>query len=385
MKKIKVGIIGMGYIGESHIEAVRRIGCCELYAVADTNTELAKAKAEYYGIEKCYSSVEELLADPEIDAVHNCTPNFLHLRINKEIIRSGKHLLSEKPLCTTYTEAMELVELKKEYPDSVAAVNFNYRMNPMVQEMKSRIGAGKIGEVRLMTGSYQQDWLLYDTDYSWRLEPEVAGESCCIADIGSHWMDAVQHVTGHRIVEVMADLKTVIPVRKKPKKQTETFTSLVTAEYEEVEVKNEEYGAVMFHTDKGAVGVYHVSELAAGHGCYFNFEINGSTASLKWNQEENDRLWMGMRDDDNRFIIRNPNTISPEVKAYTGLAMGHPEGWNDAFKGNIYAFYKYITDGMQGDPVFATLEQAAYIVKLTEAIVESSRKKQWIKVEEWRK
>ena len=381
MKKIKVGIIGMGYIGESHIEAVRRIGFCELYAVADTNAELAKAKAEYYGIEKCYSSVEELLADPEIDAVHNCTPNFLHLDINKEIIKSGKHLLSEKPLCMNYEQAKELVELKKQYPDSVAGVNFNYRLNPMVQETKNRISDGKIGDVRVITGSYQQDWLLYDTDYSWRLEPEVSGISCAIADIGSHWMDAVQHVTGHRITEVMADLKTVIPVRKKPKKQTETFTSNVPTEFDEVEVKNEDYGAVLFHTDKGATGVYHVSEVAAGHGCYFNFEINGSKASLKWNQEENDRLWMGFRDDDNRYIIRDPNNITDGAKPYTALAMGHPEGWNDAFKGNIYAFYKYIAEDMKGEPVFSTLEQAAYIVKLTEAVVESSNKKAWVKID----
>lgn len=381
MKKIKVGIIGMGYIGESHIEAVRRIGFCELYAVADTNAELARAKAEYYGIEKCYSSVEELLADPEIDAVHNCTPNFLHLDINKEIIKSGKHLLSEKPLCMNYEQAKELVELKKDYPDSVAGVNFNYRLNPMVQETKNRISDGKIGDVRVITGSYQQDWLLYDTDYSWRLEPEVSGISCAIADIGSHWMDAVQHVTGHRITEVMADLKTVIPVRKKPKKQTETFTSNVPTEFDEVEVKNEDYGAVLFHTDKGATGVYHVSEVAAGHGCYFNFEINGSKASLKWNQEENDRLWMGFRDDDNRYIIRDPNNITYGAKPYTALAMGHPEGWNDAFKGNIYAFYKYIAEDMKGEPVFSTLEQAAYIVKLTEAVVESSNKKTWVKID----
>ena len=385
MKKIKVGIIGMGYIGESHIEAVRRIGCCELYAIADTNADLAKAKADYYGIEKCYSSVSDLLSDPEIDAVHNCTPNFLHLSINKEIIKSGKHLLSEKPLCMNYAQAKELVELKKQYPDSVAGVNFNYRLNPLVQETKNRITDGKVGDVRVITGSYQQDWLLYDTDYSWRLEPEVSGISCAIADIGSHWMDAIQHVTGHRITEVMADLKTVIPVRKKPKQQTETFTSNVPTEFEEVEVLNEDYGAVLFHTDKGATGVYHVSEVAAGHGCYFNFEINGSKASIKWNQEENDRLWMGFRDDDNRFIIRNPNSISEGAKPYTALAMGHPEGWNDAFKGNIYAFYKYIEDGMKGEPIFATLEQAAYTVKLTEAVVESSKKRAWVKLDEFDK
>lgn len=380
MNKLKTAIIGLGYIGESHIEAVRRIGCCELYAVADTNTELAKAKADLYGIEKCYESIDELLSDPEIDAVHNCTPNFLHLSINRDIIKSGKHLLSEKPLCMTYDEAMELVELKKSYPDSVAAVNFNYRMNPMVLETKSRIKNGKIGDVRIITGSFQQDWLLYDTDYSWRLEPEIAGPSCAIADIGSHWMDIVQHTTGHTIKEVMADLKTVIPIRKKPKKQTETFTNNVPTEYDEVEIKNEEYGAVMFHTDKGATGIYHVSEVAAGHGCYLNFEINGSKASLKWNQEENDRLWLGTRGGDNCYIIRDPNAIAPEAKPFTSLAMGHPEGWNDAFKNNIYAFYKQIESGNKEQPVFATLEQAAYIVKLAEAVVQSSKEKKWVKI-----
>lgn len=380
MNKIKVGIIGMGYIGESHIEAVRRIGLCELYAIADTNAELAKQKAEYYGIEKCYSTVDELLSDPDIDAVHNCTPNFLHLEINRKIIKSGKHLFSEKPLCSTYAEAAELVELHKQYPNCIAAVNFNYRMNPMVQETKAKIKNGEIGQVNIATGSYQQDWLLYDTDYSWRLEPEVSGNSCAIADIGSHWMDAFQHVTGHKIVEVMADLRTVIPVRKKPKKQTETFTSNVPTEFDEVEVKNEDYGAVMFRTDKGACGVYHVSEMAAGHGCYFNFEINGSKASIKWNQEENDRLWMGYRGGENRLIIRDPNTISPEVRPYTALAMGHPEGWNDAFKGNFYAFYRSIAEGTAENAPFATLEEAAYIVKLTEAIVKSSNERAWVKV-----
>ncbi|MBE7048947.1 MAG: Gfo/Idh/MocA family oxidoreductase [Ruminococcaceae bacterium] len=380
MKKWNVGIIGMGYIGESHIEAVRRIGLCNLYAVADVNAELAKKKAEEYGIERYYSTVEELLADPNIDVVHNCTPNFLHTAINKQIIRSGKHLLSEKPLSISYEEAEELIAVKNEHPEVAACVNFNYRMNPMVQEARAKIGRGEIGDVRIMSGCYLQDWLLYDTDYSWRLEPEMSGPSCSIADIGSHWMDIVQHMTGHTIVEVMADLKTMIPIRKKPTKQIETFSESKATEYEEKEIKNEDYAAVMFRTDKGASGVFHVSELCAGHGCFFNFEINGSKASIRWNQEENDKLWMGYRGDENRVIIRNPNTISPEARPYTALAMGHPEGWNDAFKGNIYAFYRYIDGGMQGEAPFASLEQAAYLIKLTEAIVKSSQTRQWVTV-----
>lgn len=380
--KIRVGIIGMGYIGESHIEAIRRIGLCQLCAVADTNYALAKEKAEAYGIEKVYASVDELLADSEIDAVHNCTPNFLHKQINEKILRAGKHLFSEKPLTMNYAEAKALLEIKKQCPGVEAAVNFNYRMNPMVQEIRARIKAGEAGDVRIITGSYNQDWLMYDTDYSWRLEPEVAGNSCCIADIGSHWMDIIQHVTGHKIVSVLGDAVTVIPVRKKPAHQQETFKDAVSEDYIEVQVKNEEYAAVMFKTDKGATGVFHVSELAPGHGCDFNFEINGSKLSYGWNQEQNDRMWIGRRGGDNSVVIRNPNLISDSAKPYTSLAMGHPEGWNDAFKGNFYAFYKFLADGKKGERIYSTLEDAAYIVKLTEKIIESSNKKTWINIEE---
>lgn len=381
MKKLKTAIIGLGYIGESHIEAINRIGLCSLHGVYDADRNMAKTKAEYYGIPKCYASLDELLCDPEVDVVHNCTPTKLHHEINCRIIKAGKHLLSEKPLCTTKAESDELIALKAAHPELAAGVNFNYRQNPMVTEMKSRIAAGEAGEVRIIQGSYLQDWLLRETDYSWRLEKAVSGDSCAIADIGSHWMDAVQYVTGHKITKVMADIDTVIPVRKKPKKANLTFTSAVPTDFEEVEVENEDYGAVLFRTDKGARGVFCVSELCAGHGCYFNFEIDGSKASFRWNQEENDRLWMGMRDGDNRYIIRNPNTLSPEAKAFTGLAMGHPEGWNDAFKGNIHSFYKYVADGMKGEPQFATLFEAARLVALTEAIIKSGREKKWVEIQ----
>lgn len=380
MKKLKTAIIGLGYIGESHIEAVHRLGMCELYGVYDVNSEAAAQKAKYYGIPKCYASIDELLADPEVDVVHNCTPNRLHHEINCKILKAGKHLFSEKPLCSSYEEAKDLIALKKAHPELAAGVNFNYRLNPMVMEMRSRIKRGDIGDVRIMSGSFLQDWLLYETDYSWRLEPALAGPSCCIADIGSHWMDAVQFVTGHKITKVMADLETVIPVRKKPTKANLTFTSEVPTEFEEVEVKNEDYGAVLFKTDKGARGVFFASELCAGHGCGLNFEIDGSKASFKWHQEENEKLWMGNRDTDNHYIIRNPNSLSPEAKAFTGLAKGHPEGWNDAFKGNFWSFYQYIADGMTGEPPFATLEEAAQLVHLTECIVESSKEQKWIEV-----
>lgn len=383
MSRIKVGIIGMGFIGVSHLEAVRRVGFAELAAVADVNYELAKKKADEYYIPKCYKTVDELLADKEISVVHNCTPNNLHLEINEKIIRSGKHVFSEKPLAKTSDESKKMLELLKEYPNTIHGVNFNYRMNPLVQDMKNKVKRGEIGTPKLVHGSYLQDWLLYDTDYNWRIEPEVSGPSRCISDIGSHWMDSVQTVLGAKIVEVCADLVTTLPVRKKPKGQVETFSANVSTEYEEVEIKTEDYGAVLFKMDNGVHGVFYASEVSAGRKCWLNFEIDGTKASMYWNQESADHMWMGFRDKDNSHVMRNPLFMPPESKQYTYLAAGHPEGWNDALKNNIQSYYKYIVDGkvMGKDPCdFATFEEGHYIMKLTEAILESSKTRSWVRI-----
>ena len=384
MERIRIGIIGMGYIGVSHIEACRRIGFVEVVAVADTNYELAKAKADEYSIPKCYATVEQLLADPDIDAVHDCTPNFLHAEINEKIIRSGKHIFSEKPLARSSEETKRVLDLLKEYPDTVAGVNFNYRMNPQLQEMKARVQSGQCGKVLLVHGSYLQDWLLYETDYNWRIEPEISGPSRCIADIGSHWMDSIQNITGAKITEVFADLVTVFPTRKKAKTQVETFShNDGEIEYEEVPVNTEDYGAVMIRLDNGASGVFYVSEVSAGRGCYINIEVDGAKESYEWNQQRCDEMWVGRRDGANCLELRNPNSLSPNAAQYTYLAKGHPEGWNDAFKNNFMAFYTFIRDGKKlgtDKPDFATFEEADYIVRLTEAIIESSKTKQWVKV-----
>ena len=192
-------------------------------------------------------------------------------------------------------------------------------------------------------------------------------------------MDLVEHITGEKIVELVADLRTTHPIRKKPLKQVETFTSGSSeVPYEEVEIKNEDYASVMFRLSGGATGSYTVSEVSAGHGCYFQVEISGSKVSLMWNQEQNDRMWVGRRNGENSVVIRDPAIMDPEARAYTGLAKGHPEGWNDAFLNNIRGFYRHITLGET--PRFATLEDAAHIVRLTEACVESSKTRAWVTV-----
>jgi predicted dehydrogenase len=383
MERINVGIIGMGYIGVSHMEALRRIGFTRLSAVADTNSELARAKAEEFSIPRSYDSIDALLADPEIQVVHNCTPNALHTEVNRRILQAGKHLLSEKPLAMNSTETAGLLALLRQHPQLVAGVNFNYRMNPQVQQVRQMVRGGELGDIRLVHGCYLQDWLLYDTDYNWRIEPEVGGPSRCIADIGSHWMDIIQHITGARIVSVCADLVTALPTRKKARGQVETFSRQQDTEYEEVPVRTEDYGAVLIKMDNGVSGVFYVSEISAGHGCYFDFEINGSKASAAWNQERADELWIGRRDAPNQLMLRDPGTMAPGVSQPGALAKGHPEGWNDAFTSNIRRFHTFIAQGKRlgtDQPDFATFEDAHYIIRLTEAILDSARTRQWVNI-----
>ena len=224
MDKIKCGIIGTGYISDSHIDAIRRIGFADIAVLTDINFELAKDKAKKYSIEKCCKNVDELLSDDEVSVIHNCTPNNLHFEINKKIISSGKHVFSEKPLTLTSSQCKELLDLLDKSPEIVAGVNFLYRMNALVQEMKYKVKNGDIGRPILVHGSYLQDWLLYDNDYNWRVEKEFGGASRVVSDIGSHWIDAVQTVLDDRITEVCADMSTIYNIRKKPEGQVGTFS-----------------------------------------------------------------------------------------------------------------------------------------------------------------
>ncbi|WP_372634164.1 Gfo/Idh/MocA family protein [Cohnella sp.] len=382
---MKAGIIGMGFIAGSHIDAVRRLGFAEWAAAAGTGThhELSRQKAEAHYIPRYYESVDDMLLDPEIEVVHNCTANHLHLEMNEKIIKAGKHVFSEKPLAKSVRESERLLSLLQDHPEVTHGMNFNYRMNPLVQEMKHKVRSGQIGQPRLIHGSYLQDWLLLDTDYNWRLDPEFGGDSRAIADIGSHWMDAAQVVIGGKIIEVCADLVTVWPVRKKPATAIETFAVQASASYEEKSIVTEDYGSVLFRMDNGVSGVFYVSQVSAGRKCHFNLEVNGSQASLYWNQEDADRMWMGFRDEDNRSIMRSPNRLHEQARHYSSLPSGHPEGWNDALKNNVYSFYKFVAErkSLKTEACdFATFEDGHYIMKLIEAILESHRSKGWVKV-----
>lgn len=382
MEKIKCAVIGTGFIGLCHIDALRRLGFVEVAAVADNQTDLARRKAAELGIKKCYDSVDELLADEEISVVHNCTPNRYHLEINRKIIEAGKHVFSEKPLCMSSAESAELVRLTRNHPDVVHAVNFNYRMFPMVQKIKKQLADGEFGRPYLIHGSYLQDWLSQETDYNWRIEPEIGGPSRSMADIGSHWMDLAQYVTGARITSVCADLFIAYPYRKKPERAAESFQQ-GTGAYTEKKVTTEDYGAVLFKMDNGSHGVFYVSQISAGRKNDLNFEINASKCSVAWNQEDSEKIWIGRRNEGNVVESRGVTDFHEDIRQYSHLPAGHPQGWTDALKNSLSSFYTFIAQGKKVNTdscPFVTFGEGYAIMKLVDAVMESGAKKEWVDV-----
>jgi predicted dehydrogenase len=384
MKKIKVGIIGTGFIGPTHIEAIRRLGFVEVVGLAETSQEIAEKKAAELGIPKAFGDYREMIQNKEIEVVHNCTPNHLHFAINKEIIRAGKHVVSEKPLAMNSRESAELVALAKKH-GVVHGVNFNYRQHASVQNLRAKIANGDLGKVNLVHGSYLQDWLLYETDYNWRLAPEVGGKSRAVADIGSHWCDTVQYVTGKKIVEVFADLATVIPVRKKAKTNVATFgvQSTEEVEYEDVKINTEDYASVLVRFEDGSRGVFTVSQVSAGRKNRLSFEINGSECSAYWNQEEPEKLWLGHRNKPNEILLADPALFAPEAISAIHHPGGHNEGWPDALKNMMLNYYTFIRKGkdpLKDKPNFATFEDGHVSMAITDAILESNDQQKWMKV-----
>jgi predicted dehydrogenase len=384
MDTIKVGIIGTGFIGPTHIEAIRRLGFVEVVGLAETSKETAEKKATELGIQRAYGDYHEMLEDSEIQVVHNCTPNHLHFQINKDIILAGKHVVSEKPLAMNSKESGELLELAREQ-GIVHGVNFNYRQHASVQNLRAKVANGDLGKVNLVHGSYLQDWLMLETDYNWRLAPEVGGKSRAVADIGSHWCDTVQFVTGNRIVEVFADLATVIPVRKKPKFNVSTFETQTASDdmYEDVSINTEDYASVLIRFEDGSRGVFTVSQVSAGRKNRLSFEIDGSRGSAFWNQEEPEKLWLGHRDKPNEILLADPALFNLEAKSSIHHPGGHNEGWPDALKNMMFNYYTFIREGKNlasDKPNFATFEDGHISMCITDAILESSAEQKWVTV-----
>lgn len=378
---IGVGVAGTGFIGPAHVEALRRNGITVL-GLAENTREKAEQKAAEMGIPRIYGSLDEMLKDDDIQVVHLATPNYLHYPHAKAALLAGKHVICEKPLAMNTRESAELVALAKE-TGKVNAVNFNIRMYPLVQQARSMVQSGELGDLFILQGSYLQDWLLFPTDWNWRLEPELGGTLRAVGDIGSHWLDLITFITGLRVAEVFADFKTIHPIRKKPAKPVETYTGkiLQPEDYVDQPIFTEDYATILLHFENDVRGVLTVGQVCSGRKNRLYFEINASKSSLAWDSERPNELWVGHRTQPNQIIMKDPALLSPEARAVTSYPGGHNEGFPDTFKQLYNKVYNYILAGdYTKAPDFPTFADGHYEMQLCEAIERSAKEKVWTKV-----
>lgn len=381
-QSIGVGVAGTGFIGPAHIEALRRNGI-RVLGLAENTREKAEEKAAELNIPRLYGSLEEMLADSDIDVVHLATPNYLHYPHAKAALIAGKHVICEKPLAMTSAESAELVKLAQE-KYLVNAVNFNIRMYPLSQQARSMVQSGEIGDLFILQGSYLQDWLLYPTDWNWRLEPDLGGTLRAVGDIGSHWLDLLTFITGLHVEEVYADFKTFHPIRKKPAKPLETFTGkmLTPEDYIDQPINTEDYATILLHYENGVRGVLTVSQVSSGRKNRLFYEISGSKSSLSWDAERPNELWVGHRSEPNQVLMKDPSLLSPEAQAAASYPGGHNEGFPDTFKQLYTKVYSYIFAGdYTKTPDFPTFADGHYEMQLCEAIERSAKEGKWVKVE----
>ena len=383
MPSIGSAIVGTGFIGPVHLEALRRLGR-PVVGVLGSTPQKSRQMAQTLGVERGYANYHELLADPKVGVIHLASPNKLHYDQCRLALAADKHVLCEKPLAMNVKESSGLVTLA-EQKALVAAVCYNVRYYPLCLEVREWIASGRLGEIHHVTGSYVQDWLLHDTDFNWRVLAEEGGELRAIADIGTHWLDLIQSMTGLHVTEVCADLKTVWPIRRRPRGSVETFQSNTPTDADliDVAVITEDYGSVLLHFDHGAHGSFSVSQVMAGRKNCLRFEIAGSAASLAWNSERPNELWIGERDRPNEFLIRDPALLHPAARAYTNYPGGHNEGFPDTFKQLFRAVYDYIDRGDFTAPrPFPTFADGHREIVLCQAILQSQRERAWVAVEQ---
>ena len=380
MRTYKTALFGTGFVGRVHLEGIRRLGFVQVYAIGEPQMEKARQLGAEFGAEKIEADYREILDDKAVDAVHVCTPNALHYPIVKDAIQAGKHVICEKPLTTSVKLATEMAALARQAKIRNCTFH-NLRFYPQVQQMRRMIEDGDLGEILVVQGTYSQDWLLYDTDYNWRIESKDNGPSRCLADIGSHWCDLAEHVTGQRIASVCADINTVHKTRRKPKGPIETFAGkmLTAGDYVPYQSDTEDYGGVIFRMGNDARGVFTASQVSAGRKNRLNIEIYGTKGGVAWDQEQPDQLWIGQRNSPNQIIVKDPSLLKALARPYADLPGGHSEGYDDTFKQVFRRFYNSIGDPAM-KPEYPQFVDGLRQLNILEAELESSRTRAWVDV-----
>jgi predicted dehydrogenase len=376
---IGAAVIGTGFIGTVHVEALRRIGV-QLRGVLGSTPERGAARADALGVRHAYPSLEAVLDDDTVDVVHVTSPNHLHVPQATAILAAGKHVVCEKPLAMTAAESQNLVALA-EASGLVNAVNFNIRFYPLHQHVREFVAGGGLGDVRFVTGHYFQDWLLLETDWNWRLEPDKGGSLRAVGDIGSHWLDLVQFLTGQPIVSVMADLATFVTLRAEPQGPVETFSTERSADTVERKMATEDVATILLRFANGARGSVAVSQISAGRKNSLQWEIDGSTSAAAWDSETPDHLWLGHRDRPNEILLRNPALMGEAGRIASALPGGHVEGFGDTFGALFRAIYADVAAGGPAvRPPYATFADGHDEMLVNDAIAESAGAGRWVEV-----
>jgi len=381
-KNFKVGVIGAGFISPAHVEGIRRSGY-EVHALAASSQVNADRSAKALRIPKAYGRWKDLVNDNEIDVVIVASPNYLHFRQAKAALEAGKHVICEKPLTISTEESSTLVALASE-KKLANAVSFNLRFYPLIQESRSRIVQKELGEkIFIIQGGYQQDWLLYETDWNWRLDPDLGGKLRAVADIGSHWLDLATFITGARIKSVNADFATFLPIRKKPKVYQATFDSesVSDTDYVEKHIQTEDYASIMLSFENGARGVVTISQVSSGRKNKLFFEVNGSRSSLMWDAELPNHLWIGHREQPNQLMIKDPSLMKDDVQWSSSYPGGHAEGYPDTFKQLYSVFFDDLNTGnFEIEPKFPTFKDGHRMLLVEDAILKSANQRRWVDV-----
>jgi predicted dehydrogenase len=380
LSSIGAAVIGSGFIGTVHIEALRRIGV-QVHGLLGSTPERGTERAQLLGVPRAYGSLDDLLADPAVDVVHVTSPNHLHFPQTKQVLAANRHVVCEKPLAMTSDESSELVRLAAN-SGKVAAVNFNLRFYPLNHHVRKVVRDGDLGNIRLISGRYFQDWLLMETDWNWRLQPERGGALRAVGDIGSHWLDLTSFITGLKVRSVMADLETFIQTRQQPKGPVETFSTERAADTVATNIGTEDVANILLRYEGGARGVVAISQISPGRKNSLQYEIDGSLGAAAWDSEQPDQVWTGHRDRPNEILIKNPALMNDAGRRVAALPGGHVEGFADTFAAMFRTVYADIGEGaMSPDPIYATFSDGHDEMLVGDAIAQSSRSGEWTDVD----
>jgi predicted dehydrogenase len=372
-------VIGTGFIGTVHLGALRRLGL-RVAGVLGSSGARGAERAAALGVDRAYATLDDLLADPSVDVVHVTSPNHLHYPQVMTILKAGRHVICEKPLAMTAAQSAEMVALARD-TGRIAAVCYNIRFYPLNQQARGMVAAGDLGDIRLITGHYHQDWLAKDTDWNWRLEPEAGGALRSVGDIGTHWVDLTSFITGMKAASVFADLSTFVPTRKKPVGPVETFAKSGTAATADVTIRTDDAATILLRYPNGASGAFTTSQVSHGRKNALAWDIAGAKASAAWASETPDHLWIGHRDAPNQILQRDPGLMNAVGAAAAALPGGHVEGFADSFAALFRQVYADISAGKRSaSSTWATFEDGHYEMQFCDAVLASAARGAWTDV-----